>query len=266
MMRRWVGAVLFVLATSLAADILAQERIEYRVSPGDSIRITIFQNPNMTLEARVAEDGTIAYPLIGRIQIGGMTLPSAESAIAKALEAGKFLNRPQVSIVPLLIIGNQVSVLGLVNRPGRFPLEGSTTRISEVIAIAGGISAAGADTAIVRGTRSGKPYQTEIDIAALFLSKDDNDVVVRPGDVIYVHRAPMFYVYGEVQKPGSYRVERGMTMRQALVQGGGLTSRGTERGVRLHRRSAAGELQVLRPALDDLVRSDDVLYVGESIF
>jgi len=267
MMARWVGAVLFALAAAFAGSSPAQDKpVESRLGVGDSIRITVFQNPNMTLETRVAEDGTIAYPLIGRIQIGGMTLASAESAIGRALEAGKFLNKPQVTIVPLLMQGNQVSVLGLVNRPGRFPLEGSATRISEVIAIAGGISVAGADTAIVRGTRAGKPFQTEIDIAALFLTKDKNDVVVAPGDVIYVHRAPMFYVYGEVQKPGSYRVERGMTVRQAVVQGGGLTSRGTERGVRLHRRNTAGELEVVRPSLDDAVKPDDVLYVGESIF
>jgi len=101
----------------------------------------------------------------------------------------------------------------------------------------------------------------------VFLSNGhDDDVTVAPGDVIYVHRAPMFYIYGEVQRPGSYRIERGMTMRQALAQGGGPTQRGTERGLRLHRRGANDQLEVTRPGLDDPVQPADVLHVGESLF
>ena len=86
------------------------------------------------------------------------------------------------------------------------------------------------------------------------------------GDVIYVHRAPMFYIYGEVQRPGSYRVERGMTIRQALAQGGGPTPRGTERGLSVRRRNAEGDVETISPNLNDPVRPDDVLHVRESLF
>ena len=86
------------------------------------------------------------------------------------------------------------------------------------------------------------------------------------GDVIYVHRQPLYYIYGEVQRPGSYRVERNMTVQQALAQGGGPTVRGTERWLRLHRRGPDGKVQVLRPTPQDAIEPDDIIYVRESIF
>ena len=136
-----------------------------------------------------------------------------------------------------------------------------------MIAIAGGIAPTGADVAILTGLRDGKPFRKEIDISGMFLdNKLEDDLVVAGGDVIYVHRQPMYYIYGEVQRPGSYRVERGMTIRQALAQGGGPTVRGTERRVRLHRRAADGKVEILAPDLDGPVQPDDVLYVRESLF
>lgn len=258
-----------VLLAALALGARAEpERGVYRLGAGDSIRITVFQNPDLALETRVSEDGTITYPLIGVVRIGGMTVATAAQTIAQALRDGKFIKQPQVSILPLAIRYPQVSVLGQVNRPGRFPLETFNMRVSEAIAVAGGISPTGADVAILTGERDGKPIRREIDIPLLFLegAAQKHDVPVYGGDVIYVSRQPMYYVYGEVQRPGSYRLERGMTIRQALAQGGGLTPRGTERGLRLHRRGPDKQLNVLTPGLDDLLRPDDVLHVGESLF
>jgi len=267
-LRSLPGAALLVLAATFAVGARAQDKLpEYRLGAGDSIRISVFDNPNLTLETRVGENGIITYPLIGRVRIGGMTIPLAEQAIAKALADGNFIKQPQVSILSLQMRSNQVSVLGLVNRAGRFPLDTSNVRVSEMIALAGGITPAGADVAIISGERAGKPYRKEIDIPALFLyNKQDDDVTVAPGDVIYVNRAPLFYIYGEVQRPGSYRVERGMTVRQALAQGGGPTQRGTERGLRLHRRGPSNQLEATSPRLDDLVQPGDVFYVGDSLF
>jgi len=256
----------FLLLCSFPAR--AQDKlVEYRLGPGDGIRISVFQNPNLTLETRVAEDGAISYPLIGRVRIGGETLAGAEAIIAKALEAGDYIQGPQVTIVLVQARSSQVSVLGLVNRAGRFPLETLNTRVSEMIAMAGGITREGADFVILSGERNGKYFRKEIDVAALFLAgKHDEDVLVAGGDVIYVQRAPQFYVYGEVNRPGSYRLERGMTLRQALVQGGGPTQRGTEKNLRLYRRGAGGELAASSPRLSEPVQADDVLYVGESLF
>ena len=85
-------------------------------------------------------------------------------------------------------------------------------------------------------------------------------------DRVYIERAPRFYIYGEVQRPGIFRIERSMTVLQALAAGGGLTPRGTERGLRIKRRDAAGKIEIIEAKYDDLVRADDVLYVRESLF
>ena len=100
----------------------------------------------------------------------------------------------------------------------------------------------------------------------LYPPVEDEDILVAAGDVIFVQRAPVFYVYGEVQSPGSYRIERDMTVRQALAQGGGLTTRGSERRLQLHRRDESGKLTVIQPRLDDPIRPDDVLQVREAWF
>lgn len=258
-------AMFFVLWASFTS---AQERqAEYLLAAGDIVRVTVFQNPDLTLETRITESGTISYPLIGTVKVGGMTLPAAEQAIAAALKNGGFLREPQVNIALLQNRGNQVSVLGQVNKPGRFPLETTNTRVSEMLAIAGGVTPLGGDIATLTGVREGKPFRKEIDIAAVFLNnKLQDDSVVMGGDVIYVQRQPLYYIYGEVQRPGSYRVERNMTVQQALAQGGGPTVRGTERSLRLHRRASDGKVQVLRPSPQDPILPDDILYVRESLF
>ena len=267
---RLAKALALVLGALLCSVSHAQENrlAQYRLGTGDSLRISVFQNPNLTLEARLGEDGAITYPLLGRLALGGATIAEAERSIARALEAGNFIREPQVSILLLQTRSAQVSVLGLVNRAGRYPLDTVNVRVSEMIAIAGGVAAAGGDLAILTGERQGKPFRKEIDIAALFQAKGhEHDIAVEGGDVIYVEPAPMFYVYGEVNRPGSYRLERGMTLRHALARAGGPTQRGTERNLRLHRRGAHGGVQVIdRPKLEDPARAEDVLRVGESIF
>lgn len=266
-MHRLFSALVLVICTAHALLVHAQNaQPEYLIGPGDSIRVLVYQNPDLTLETRVTEGGTITYPLIGVVNIGNMTVGAAELVIANALRTGGFIKQPQVTILPLQIRSNQISVLGQVGNPGRFPVEIVNTRVSEMIAVAGGISATGADVVIVTGIRDRKPFRKEVDITGLFLdNKPEDDILVAGGDIIYVHRMPMFYIYGEVQSPGSFRIERGMTIRQALALGGGPTARGTERRLTLHRRSGDKMIEST-PKLDNLVRPDDVLYIGESLF
>jgi len=263
-MKRQLHLVAFLL--SLVAG-LAYAQAEYLLGPGDVIRIQVFQNPDLTLETRVTENGAITYPLIGAVQLGGQTLSAAEKRIASQLKDGGFVQQPQVTVVLLQNRGNQVSVLGQVNRPGRFPLETFNTRLTEMLASAGGIAGTGADTVIVVGVRAGKPFRKEIDIAGLFLGNNmADDLLVAGGDAIFVHRAPVFYIYGEVQRPGSFRVERAMTVMQALAQGGGPTVRGTENRLRLHRRGPDGAIVRSTPELTDPIQPDDVLFIHESLF
>ena len=263
--RQSLLAFLFVLGSMFTSGVWAQDKqAEYKLGPGDGIRIQVFQNPDLTLETRVTESGTITFPLIGVVRVGGMPVADAEQSIAKALRDGKYIQKPNVTIAVLHMRGSQVAVLGHVNRPGRFPLETVNVKVSDMLALAGGTTPTGADVAIVTGTRDGKPFRREIDIAGLYLNKSvPDDLVVAGGDMIYVHRSPVFYIYGEVQRPGAYRVERGMTIRQALAQGGGPTARGTERRLGIYRRGANQEA---RADLSEAVQSDDVYYVRESWF
>lgn len=256
----------FFLASSFLATVATAQQ-DYLLGAGDAIRVQVFQNPDLTLETRVSENGSITYPLIGAVQIGGQPLAAAEKTIARALKDGGFVQQPQVNIVLMQIRGNQVSVLGQVNRPGRFPLETFNTRVSDMLAAAGGTMPTGNDVAIVSGQRAGKPFRREIDIPALYIGgQPQNDIILAGGDTIYVHRAPVFYIYGEAQRPGAYRIERGMTVMQALAQGGGPTARGSESRLRLHRKTASGSIQQIAPAITDPIEPDDVLYVRESLF
>jgi len=264
-MKRSIAALLFALVAGFSVCATAQE---YRLGDGDNIRIVVFQNPDLTLDTRVSEDGSITFPLIGTVKIGGLPISEAAQTIATALKGGGFIQQPQVNIFLLKNLGNQVSVLGLVGRPGRFPLDTFSTRLSEVIAIAGGISSAGADTAIVTGTRDGKPFRREVDLVGMLLeNKAQDDVVVAGGDVIYVQRQQMFYIYGEVQRAGSYRIERNMTIRQALAQSGGLSPRGTYRNFSVYRRGTDGTVNLVTITdFNNPVQPDDVFHVQESMF
>jgi len=239
----------------------------YRLAAGDSIRVTVFQSPDMTTETRVSEDGSISFPLVGRVVVGDLDLGAAEKRISSALTAGRFLKDPQVHIQLVDVRGNKVSVLGQVARAGSFPLLTTNTHASQMLAEAGGVTATGDDRIIVTGTREGKPFRREIDIDALYRSQgSDDDVLLAGGDTIYVARAPMFYIYGEVVRPGNYRIEHNMTMRQAIAAGGGLTLRGTERRLKVVRANEQGASEKIDAQLDERVRPGDVVYVAESLF
>ena len=270
-MHRLLRSTLTLLFACASALAIAQSKpatdVDYKLGPGDAIRVQVYQNPDLTVEARVSESGSINYPLIGGVKVGGMSIGQAETQIAQGLRSRNILKSPQVNIVLLQVRGNQVSVLGQVNKPGRFPLETFNVRVSDMLAAAGGIMPTGDDVLVVTGTRDGKPFRKTIDIPALFAgTRNGDDIVVSSGDTIYVAKAPMYYIYGEAQKPGPYRVERNMTVMQALAQGGGTTNRGSQDRLRLTRTGADGSVVQIEPRLTDAVQPGDVLYVRESLF
>ena len=239
---------------------------EYVLGAGDTVRITVFQNPDLSTEVRVSENGQITFPLLGNVKVGGLTVPAAERALADGLKRGNFVLAPSVTVFPLQMRGNQVSALGQFNHPGRYPLETVNMRVSDLVAVAGGLAPAGGDTVILTGVRKDGPIRREIPIADLVGRGSEANETLYGGDILFVERAPSFYIYGEVQKPGAYRLEPGMTLMQALATGGGLTMRGTERGLEVHRRDASGAVQALRLDRNAALRPDDVVYVKESLF
>ena len=265
-----LGAGLAPLAASAqvaAATAAIPAAAEYRLGSGDVIRINVYQNPDLTIETRVTEAGIVSYPLLGAIRLGGLSVTAAEKLIADGLRGGNFVKNPQVTLVVMQVRGNQASVLGQVNRPGRYPIEVADMRLTDLLAMAGGAAANGADMVIVTGMRSGKPFRLEVDLPTVFApGGKDKDILILNGDAVWVDRQQLVYIYGEVQRPGPMRLERGMTMMQTLATGGGLTQRGTEKGIRVHRKGDDGKVQVVTPRLDDAMRDGDVVYVRESLF
>ena len=150
---------------------------------------------------------------------------------------------------------------------GLVAIETAELRLTDLLALAGGVAPTGADIVTVVGTRNGKPFRSEVDLTRVFgPDRNSVDVLLQNEDVVWVDRAPTIYVYGEVQRPGAQRLERGMSVMQALASAGGLNQRGTEKGMRVHRRGPDGKVQVTQPGMDDPLRDGDVVYVRESLF
>ena len=268
-MRDMLKWVLVALVWAVGSGAQAAEPSEYVLGGGDTVRISVYQNQDLTLETRLNEAGTISYPLLGNIKIGGLSIADAEKKIATGLKDGNFLKQPQVSILLIGATANQVSVLGMVNKPGRYPLISGSNKLSEIMAMAGGIiPGTGSDTVVVSGLREGKAFRKEIDFTKVFASTGkEPDFVLANGDSIWVDRAPQIYMYGEVQRAGAQILMRDTTLLQALANAGGLTLRGTQRGIKVHRRDeSSGQVQVIEPGLNDKLMPNDIIYVKESLF
>jgi polysaccharide export outer membrane protein len=247
--------VLYFLATLLAA--LPAWAQSDKLGVGDTVRVTVFQQPDLATEARISEKGTVVVPLIGEQKISGKSTAEAGKQIAAALKEGKYFKDPQVSVSMLALRSRQVSVLGQVARPGLYPLDDTSMGITQVLAAAGGVLPTGADSATVM--RGGKQQRIEV--------KDkDAAFKLQGGDTVYIERAPVFYIYGEVARAGAYRVEPNMTVMQAIAAGGGITPRGSDRRLKMRRNAGDGKVVETDAKLSDMVKTDDVIYVKEALF
>lgn len=263
--RTVMGFMVLLLGWFVSGMALAQQKNPGALGPGDIVRITVFQQPDMSTEARVSDTGTVTFPLLGVVQVSGLTTVQAEARIAEGLQKGGFIVNPQVSLYVLQSRSRQVSVLGQVGRTGRYPMDEASTKLVDMLATAGG--SAGADVVTLM-RKSGDAYvKLEIDVPEMFLTSNmSKNIELENGDIVFVQRAPIFYIYGETARPGPYRVERKMTVRQAVVAAGGLTPRATDRDIRVYRRDAADNIQQITVELNDLVLPDDVIQVRQSLF
>lgn len=262
---RWL-AMLTAIALFLPA-IHAVAASRETLGTGDTIRVTVFQNPDLTVEVRISERGTIVFPLIGEIVLGGQTPAGAGSRIAAQLKQERVMKDPQVSVSVVQVRSRQVSVLGNVVRPGRYALDDTNLTLTDILALAGGISPGGADTVTVVNSRNGTEKKREINVAEMIARGDMSaNFEIQNGDTIFVQRAPVFYIYGEVQRAGAYRLEPDMVVMHALSLGGGMTPRGSDRGLSIHRRMPDGAVRKFEAKLFESVRPDDVIYVKESLF
>ncbi|MFL9923659.1 polysaccharide export protein EpsE [Herbaspirillum lusitanum] len=262
-MRKILLLIAGLLIAGWGASALAED---IALGPGDVIKVNVYGSQDLTLETRISEAGSISYPLIGDVKIGGLSTSQAERKISDLLKKGGFLLNPQVNILVTVPQSQMISVLGQVYKPGRYPLDGKRN-VADVIALAGGVNPDGGDAVTIVHTENGQISKKLVDIYAVTHSGDTSELpTVSANDVIYVERSLRFYIYGEVQRPGMYKLERGTTVLQALSVGGGLTTRGTERGLKVKRRDTEGALQEIDVKKDDLLQADDIVYVKESWF
>ena len=347
-------SIMSVAAETIAAKSADGANRDYVLGAGDLVRISVYGSPDLLTEARLSAAGTITFPLVGELALGGLSAAISEKKIAQALEKGGFIKKAQVNLVVMQYQSQFVSVLGDVYKPGKFPLDrpstlsdvlamaggvtpngsdmvtlirngaGKTTKLAydlrdllkkaddsdnpqannpmvsgddiiyvnarevsvlgqvnrpgkysvasgvrtvvDFLSQAGGVAAGGADSIIVITKRDGKTFKQEIDVDQLYKKGDTSfNFELADGDSIYVPRTPVFYIYGEVQRPGAFRLERNMNVAQALSTGGGLSQRGTERGIKI-KRNAEGKLKTISVKSGDLIQPDDILYISESLF
>ncbi|MDR5172649.1 polysaccharide export protein EpsE [Methylobacillus flagellatus] len=255
----------FLLMLSLT-PFVTQAESDILLGAGDVLKISVFEQPDLSLEVRVSESGAITYPLIGEVRVGGGTVAAAEQKIASLLEKGGFLKNAHVNIIVAQLQSLQVSILGQVNRPGRYPIDSAKT-LADVLALAGGVSPEGGDLITLVHNVDGRTVRDQIDLAEMMRTGDlSKNIHVAGGDIVYVERFDKFYIYGQVQRASHYRLEHEMTVLQALSVGGGLSPRGTEKGVKIKRRNADGQIEIISAKHDDLIKPNDVIYVQESFF
>ena len=254
--------MLLILAWCLAPVTLAAD---YRLGPGDVVSINVYDYPELLTETRVSDSGSITFPLIGEVSVSGKTPAEIEKVITGALSSGGFIKQAQVHVKVQEFVSQKVSVLGEVRSPGKFSTQ-EATRVTEAIALAGGVNMeTGGDKAYL--TRKEDPTKKiEIDLHALMHADASHDLTVQGGDIIFVPKAAQFYIYGEVTKPGHYKIERNMSVQQAISVGGGLTTKGTERGMEVRRTQPNGEQVTIEVEPTDMLKPDDVLYIYESWF
>lgn len=268
---RWQSTANFIAQTTgwfvIALISCAVHAAGYKLGPGDVVKITIYNQPDLATEAQLTDTGKITFPLIGEVQIGGLEKSAAETAIGDRLRDGGFIKQPQVNLLVTQYRSQQVSVLGHVNKPGKYPID-SVSHVTDLLSQAGGVAQDGADFAtLIKRNEDGAVRKQEIDLIKLFDSREmSQNFEVKDGDILFVGRAPVFYIYGEVQRPGAYRLERGMTVMQAISLGGGLTPRGTQRGLHINRKDETGKVQDYDAEINTIVRENDVIRVRQSLF
>ena len=246
---------------------------ETLLGAGDVVRIAVYGQNDLGTVARIGNGGEITFPLIGEVKIGGLSTREAENAIANLLEQRNIVRDPQVTIFIEQRQSTErdtVTILGEVKVPGKFPVETATEGIAETVvgllALAGGVSDSAADRLILTRSEGGTRKKLEVDLVALLKNGDlAQNHNLLAGDVVLVPRMDVFYVYGEVHNPGRFRLERDMTVMQAIAVSGGLTPRASEKDLTLKRR-LADKIESYDVQLTQVLKPDDVLYVKASLF
>jgi polysaccharide biosynthesis/export protein len=272
-MKRLVCFVAALLLASAAA--FAQSAGDYVIGAQDVLTVTIYDQPDLGGKYAVELDGSFTFPLVGRVKAGGMTIRDFEGELKKKLSDGFFKN-PQVTVAIEQYRSQRVFVTGEVRNPASYALTGDMTLI-EALAKAGSTTQYASDEVIV--VRGGKDSSAAVtpDAAVgketIRLNLKDlqsgaagtKNVDLRDGDTIYVARAELVYVFGQVKTPASYPIKSDTTVLQALSLAGGVMPTGAMNRTKVIR-TVNGDKRELRVELTDVVQPGDTLIVPERFF
>lgn len=260
----WVSLVVLLFG----GQALAAEGREYALGGGDVVRISVYEQPDLQVEERINSDGFVSFPLLGRIKLGGLTATAAAQQVARELERQGFVRRAHVSLRVTEFNSLQVSVLGEVQRAGRIVLDRPST-LPEVLALAGGIAPSGGHRVVLLRIGADNRQQRYEHRLADLLQADQSGrsrLWVEAGDVIFVPPAGQFYIHGQVNTPGVYRLDRELNVMQAVSMGGGFNQRANQRGLELYRQEPDGSVRKMKARPEQVIKDGDVLFVRESLF
>ncbi len=265
-----LGLLMLVLNGAWCAMARAQDDPDQQqatpLGVGDWVTIQVVGQPNAS--SYVGPDGTINVPLVGNVPVAGIPPLQAAARVAKALQDGGYFVDPHVTLTATAPTSQFASVVGEVRQQGRFPITTKTT-IVDLLAAAGGLNETAADVGYV--LRTDEAGHVERFPIALNMVRDSEGTSAKwtfiGGDRVVVPPADLFFIEGEVAKPGKYRIEPGMTVFEAITRAGGITERGSERRIQLKRRTdKPGQYRTLHPKSTDLVTAGDIIRVKESLF
>ena len=260
----------------LAPPSSAQSAGDYVIGPQDVLTIAVFDQADLGGKFAVELDGSFTFPLIGRVKAGGMTIRDFETQLKTRLADGFFKN-PQVTVAIEQYRSQRVFVTGEVRNPGSYALTGDMTLI-EALAKAGSTTPSASDeVVVVRGGKGAEQAATpgdgrdtrRINLKNLQSgAAASENLALRDGDTIFVAKAELTYVLGQVKNPGSYAIRSDTTVLQALSLAGGVTPTGAMNRTRIIRatRDEKTDTNEIKAKLTDIVQPGDTIMVPERFF
>jgi polysaccharide export outer membrane protein len=248
----------------------------YKIGLQDQLKITVFDEPEMSTTYRVDADGFVTFPLIGRVAASGSTIAELEQRVTSMLSSG-YLRNPQVRIEIDQYKSQSVYVIGEVRSPGKITMTGNSMTLLEALALAGSPTAnASNEVIVVHPSRPSTATPTPADANAegtrltvnrkdLELGKVGQDIVLQDGDIINVPVAQRFYISGYVRNPGFYVLDPGMTIAQAIALAGGLNERGSDRRITATR-MVSGKSTEVKVEPEDSVQPNDTINIAARFF
>lgn len=266
--------LIFAFSAMLGVLPAAQQQPDYVIGAQDVLTIAVYDQVELSGKFTVDPDGTLTFPLLGRIKAGGLTLRGLEDDLKNRLSDG-YIRNPQVSVAMETYRSQRVFIMGEVRAPGAYQLTGEMTVI-EAIARAGSTTPAAADEAMIvrpkEGQTAGPVLPNDTDSTVIRVNLRDiqegalsKNVLLRDGDTLLVQKARLVYVFGQVKAPGAYPVDKDTTVLQALSLSGGVTDRGSTGRIKIVR-TVDGKKKELKVKLTDMVEPGDTIIVAERFF